>query len=220
MVSTSSKKAISKEQAYCLETLGKTKLIKNFYLAGGTALAILLEHIKSVDLDFFSQDLFDNKILLNEIVSFFKSKIVPKLQSKGTLYIQYGDVELSFIHFPYKMIDKKIRSIYNFDFAGLKDIAAMKLSAITGRTTRKVFIDIYFLLKEKFSFEQIVSYYIKKFGQDFYNEVIITKSLMTFETYDEKKKPALLKPFDWQEAKNFILKEAAHYFRSHATKPQ
>jgi len=31
-------------------------------------------------------------------------------------------------------------------FAGLKDIAAMKLAAITGRGTKKDFIDVYFLL--------------------------------------------------------------------------
>lgn len=136
--------------------------------------------------------------------------------SEGILYILYNNIVISFIYYPYKLIDKKICSAYNIDFAGLKDIAAMKLSAITGRTAKKDFIDFYFLLKEKFNFEQIISFYIKKFGPDIFNEVVLTKSLMAFQTTDDEKNPKMLKPFNWNEAKNYILKEAADYFKQRA----
>ncbi len=132
----------------------------------------------------------------------------------------YNGVQISFIHYPYKFIDKRIHSAYNIDFAGLKDIAAMKLSAVTGRTTKKDFIDIYFLLKETFSFEQIISFYLKKYGTEVYNEVILTKSLMAFDIYDEKKSPLMLKPFNWTDTRNYVLKEAAKYFKDYAVRPR
>lgn len=139
------------------------------------------------------------------MVSVLKPGLRVISDSKGTLYILFNGVRISYIHYPYKLIDKKLHSIYKADFAGLKDIAAMKLSAVTGRTTKKDFIDIYFLLKEKFSFKQLISYYIKKYGTDVYNEIILTKSLMAFNTYNGNKNPVMLKPFDWTEARNFIL---------------
>jgi len=45
-----------------------------------------------------------------------------------------------------------------------KDIAAMKLSAITNRGTKKDFIDLYYLLKNH-SLEQMLSYYTTIYGE-------------------------------------------------------
>jgi predicted nucleotidyltransferase component of viral defense system len=216
--SITSSKAITKKQIYCLETLGKASLLKNFYLAGGTALAILLNYRKSVDLNFFTPVNFKNDRLIKQLFSALKPKPSVISISEGTLYIMYNGVQISFIHYPYKLIDKRIHSAYNIDFAGLKDIAAMKLSAVTGRTAKKDFIDIYFLLKETFSFEQIIFFYLKKYGTEVYNEVILTKSLMAFDIYDEKKSLLMLKPFYWTEAKNYVLKEAAKYFKDYAVR--
>jgi hypothetical protein len=212
-----SSKAINKKQIRCLEILGQSKISGKFYLAGGTALAMLLEHRKSVDLNFFSYTNFNNDNFIEELSAAFKSKPLLNSASKGTLYITHDKVKISFIRFPYKMIDKEIKTSFNIKMAGLKDAAAMKLSAVTGRTSKKDFVDIYFLLKEKFSFGDIISFYIQKYGREIYNEVILTKSLMAFEITDNKGMPSMLKPFDWNNAKKYILEEAARYFRSHAS---
>jgi hypothetical protein len=178
---------------------------------------MLLEHRKSVDLNFFSYTNFNNDNFIEELSAAFKSKPLLNSASKGTLYITHDKVKISFIRFPYKMIDKEIKTSFNIKMAGLKDAAAMKLSAVTGRTSKKDFVDIYFLLKEKFSFGDIISFYIQKYGREIYNEVILTKSLMAFEITDNKGMPSMLKPFDWNNAKKYILEEAARYFRSHAS---
>ncbi len=47
------KNILNAEQKSNLELLGKIPEIKNFYLAGGTALALQIGHRYSVDLDFF-----------------------------------------------------------------------------------------------------------------------------------------------------------------------
>jgi hypothetical protein len=46
--------AISPATRRCLETLKKTTLTTNYYLAGGTVAALYLGHRISYDLDFFS----------------------------------------------------------------------------------------------------------------------------------------------------------------------
>ncbi len=47
--------------------------------------------------------------------------------------------------------------------AGIKDIAAMKLSAITGRGTKKDFVDLYFLLRQ-YELKEILGFYNEKFS--------------------------------------------------------
>src|SRR5438552_11894884 len=42
-------------------------LVRGFYLAGGTALALHLGHRKSADLDLFSADAFDEEMLLGRL---------------------------------------------------------------------------------------------------------------------------------------------------------
>lgn len=55
---------ISRDRQSLLELLGRQDILKNFYLAGGTAAALHLGHRLSEDFDFFSQHLrqhFKNK---------------------------------------------------------------------------------------------------------------------------------------------------------------
>ncbi|WP_460178039.1 nucleotidyl transferase AbiEii/AbiGii toxin family protein [Thermodesulfovibrio hydrogeniphilus] len=43
--------------------------LNDFYLAGGTALALQLGHRKSLDLDFYSQRIFNADVILEKIKS-------------------------------------------------------------------------------------------------------------------------------------------------------
>lgn len=49
-------KTLTENTKRVLKTLSSTDFINNFYLAGGTALALFLGHRRSVDLDWFAQD--------------------------------------------------------------------------------------------------------------------------------------------------------------------
>ncbi len=52
-----------------LATLTKADILKGFYLAGGTGLALHLGHRESIDLDFFREESFDENRYLTDIVS-------------------------------------------------------------------------------------------------------------------------------------------------------
>lgn len=51
-----------------LAILGESGLLKDAYLAGGTALALQIGHRISVDFDFFTSKEFDEKIFIQKII--------------------------------------------------------------------------------------------------------------------------------------------------------
>ena len=85
-----------------------------------------------------------------------------------------------------------------------KDIAAMKLSAIAGRGSKKDFIDLYFLL-EKFSLAEILSFYTQKYHDG--SVFMVQKSLTHFEDADLQQQPKMFLDFDWETCKQKIIEE-------------
>lgn len=55
---------LSKDAKKSLAVLGKSRLLKDAYLAGGTALALQMGHRISVDFDFFTNKEFNGKIFV------------------------------------------------------------------------------------------------------------------------------------------------------------
>ncbi len=61
-------KTLSATARCSLAVLGKSGLIEETYLAGGSALALHLGHRQSIDFDFFTSKHFDNKNLARIIL--------------------------------------------------------------------------------------------------------------------------------------------------------
>jgi hypothetical protein len=85
--------------------------------------------------------------------------------------------------------------------AGIRDIAAMKINAITNRGTRKDFVDLAFLL-ERFPLNEIFGFYMKKYPEA--NPALALRSLSYFVDAEMEPLPRMLKPFDWKDAKSRI----------------
>lgn len=80
--------------------------IKNkIYLAGGTALALYLNHRTSVDLDFYTERQIDNNEVLVKLQKLFNNPAV-KLHQKNTLFLTINKVDFSLFYYPYKLIAK------------------------------------------------------------------------------------------------------------------
>jgi hypothetical protein len=128
-------------------------LLKNFkadfYLAGGTGLALQIGHRDSVDFDFFSWKSFSTAKLYEQIKKIFAGHKILKVQEeKNTLTVFIdSNVKISFFYYPYKLIGELLDE-NNFKIASIEDIAIMKLAAIVSRATNKDYIDLYFILKK------------------------------------------------------------------------
>jgi predicted nucleotidyltransferase component of viral defense system len=98
----------------------------------------------------------------------------------------------------------------SFQLANIKDITAMKLSAITNRGTKKDFIDIFFLLKE-FSLAEMLDFYSQKYRDG--TEFLVLKSLSYFDDAEEEEMPMMFYNLDWTAVKNHICTTLNNYLK-------
>lgn len=193
-----------------LEKIKKTKIPSNFYLAGGTALAFQIGHRKSLDLDWFSKKSFSTKNLKNELKTLGKLKV--ENEEKGTLNCILDGVRLSFFEYPYRVLFPFIKYTKKTRLADLRDIACMKIDAISSRGNKKDFIDIYFLLKE-FSLKELLNLFDRKYKEIKYNHLHILKSLTYFEEAEKEPLPIMLKKVNWSKIKKEITKKTKDYLK-------
>lgn len=182
-----------------LKTLATLSSFKNFSLAGGTALALQIGHRISVDLDFFSYEEYEVDIVLAEIIGCgYEVKILGKKANNLNLII--NGVKTDILKYSYPLLDTIIND-GGVRMMSKKDIALMKISAITNRGDRKDFTDLYFLLKEH-SLPELMSLYEKKYAHEELFHVY--KSLTYFDDADKQAPLTMLKEASWNVIKNEI----------------
>ncbi len=177
----------------------------NLRLAGGTSLALQLGHRKSIDLDFFGKVNFD-ELDINLLFNGFQSIEVVKKSININVFIING-VKVDFVNYSYPWLFPSI-SKNGLQLAQMEDIAAMKIAAITGRGTKKDFVDLYFLLK-KFSLDEILSFYKQKYSDA--SEYLAIKSLSYFEDAEPDLPLDMLIETSWTEVKNVISEAVRTY---------
>lgn len=173
-----------------------------FYLVGGTALALQLGHRLSIDLDFFgNQELDELEInnLLKECVGSFK--LIQK--TKNILIYAAENIKIDFVNYPFPWLAEPVKDDF-IQLASIEDIAAMKLNAITGRGSKKDFVDIYFLLN-KYTLEEMLALYKQKYSNG--SSFLVLKSLIYFEDAEQQEMPVMLMPIDWKEIKQTITEQ-------------
>lgn len=190
-----------------LEKIAKTWIAKDFYLAGGTALAVWLGHRESVDLDWFCREGFSDRKIKEELAKIGEFKLSG--EDKGTIHGELDGVKVTFLHYGYKQLFPAA-VFEGINLADERDIAAMKIDAVSSRGSKKDFVDLYFLL-EKYSLDELLGFFEKKFSGVEYNRLHILKSLVYFENADNDPMPTMLKKIDWDEIKKTIAKKALDF---------
>lgn len=196
--------SINAKTRLVLEKIKKSRLAQNFYLAGGTALAIQLGHRESIDLDFFCREEFSNSKLkekLSKIGDYFLTS-----EEEGTLHGTLDDVKLSFLKYNYAQL-YPLLEFEGIKLADLRDIAAMKIDAISSRGSKKDFLDLYFLL-EKYSLAELIAFFEKKFKGIYYNKLHILKSITFFTEAENDPASVMLKNANWETVKRKIEAES------------
>lgn len=191
--------------------LGKiAPLATAFYLAGGTALALELGHRISIDLDFFSQDTFSVSDLILKLNTIGNLKIED--QSDTTFNGSLDGVKISFFKYPYPLLFNT-KEFLGVKLADERDISAMKIQAVSGRGSKKDFVDLFVLLK-KYSIYELFDFFYKKYEKFNYNKLHILKSLIYFFNADKDPEPVYIAPIAWKEVKKLIKKSVDNYIKS------
>lgn len=168
---------------------------------GGTSLALQFGHRLSIDLDFFSENLIEHEEILINIKPLGKVDIVSKSKYISCFYID--DIKVDFVSLPYKWIDESVLKD-SIRLASIKDIAAMKLAAITNRGSKKDFIDLALLI-DQLGLNQMMNLYHEKYPDGM--EMMVLRSLVYFDDADAQPDPVMLVPYDWRKVKKLILDE-------------
>jgi hypothetical protein len=98
-----------------------------------------------VDLDFFSSEHVNEDGLIAALKEERGIQVISK--SPETLHLHFGTTKVSFLGFHYPLLFP-FATYSGAKVADARDIAAMKLSAVASRGTKRDFIDLYILAQE------------------------------------------------------------------------
>jgi len=203
--------ALTKNTKRILESLSSADFIKNFYLAGGTALALYLGHRFSADLDWFAEKFSYNPNFRKKLSK--AGNLSIDSESEKTLNGSLNGVKISFFEYPYPLIAPKTQYKKNLYLASKPDIAVMKLDAIASRGTYKDFFDMYFLLRE-YDLETLLGFLKEKFTGIEYNEAHLVKSLTYFKDAKESEMPKMIKKINWEKVKENLTATVERYVKN------
>jgi hypothetical protein len=187
-----------------LRDLHNVPILTSFYLAGGTGLALRLGHRRSVDLDFFLGEDFNEDPVLQKLQHLEGFTLVAK--KPGTIYANIRKTKVSFIAYAYPILFPS-QPFLGVDVADSRDIGCMKISAIASRGTKRDFIDLHFLAQE-YGLKQLLEWFKGKFSQTNYSVPHILKSLSYFEEAEQDPMPHMLMSLSWEDVKQFFAREA------------
>lgn len=177
----------------------------DWYLAGGTALALQVGFRRSVDLDFFSEiEKFDNEKLLENIKS---RDWRTKQNSDNTIYGELFNASVSFISYPFFIPKLPLIKFGSIGILDAKDIAVMKIVALSQRGKKRDFFDLYYCANNVSSLEKIITNLKEQYPTVAHNYQHILKSLIYFADADDDPNPDLLIDLNWTTVKNYFEEE-------------
>ena len=185
-----------------LREIGPVITPHNFYLGGGTAIALQLGHRRSVDFDWFIADDFEPLSFAQKLREQIPSFVTEQVSS-GTLHGRLAGVRLTFLAYHYPLLKPVVLwPAAGCELASLDDLACMKLVAVAQRGTKKDFVDIHALCRDQLPLGEMLGLYKRKYGiQDV---VHLLYALTYFDDADEEPLPQMLRETNWQTIKGDI----------------
>lgn len=196
------KQAVSPKLLELINKLMQVEAFQNFNLVGGTSLALQIGHRISIDIDLFGNSEINEIDFNEELSKLGKSQLLKK--SKNILIYNVEGIKVDFVNYKYPLLEN-FDTLETIRMVSLRDIGAMKLNAISGRGSRKDFIDLYFLM-EHFSLSELLKFYKEKYDDG--SEFLVLKSLQYFEDAETEDFPEMIIPIVWEDLKTKILNEA------------
>ena len=199
---------IDKNRYDILKKVIETISLEEFYLAGGTALALQTGIRESFDFDFFVQTEFDENLLIQELEKLGELEVT--VCRKGTVHVILNSIQFTFLYFENNLVADKIMVEYikGLYLASIRDIAIMKLIAISQRGTKKDFFDLYYVCNNfNITIKDILNMLEQKYDGNKINYAHIIQSLAYFEDAEDENLPKVFIEYDWDTIKKYYINE-------------
>jgi hypothetical protein len=145
------KEILSPEQVELLALVSQFK--REFYLVGGTAFALYIGHRRSIDFDLFKFKTLNHRNIIAKISTAKYSYQVTRRVSEQ-LNVTVNNVKFTFYEYPFQ-IEAKNNFQELLRMPSLLDLSAMKAYALGRRSKWKDYIDLYFIIWDHFTIDQI-----------------------------------------------------------------
>lgn len=179
---------------------------EEFYLAGGTALALQMGHRISVDFDFFSEKEIPKNLLSKVEKIFSGKKIAIEINNPEELTAVVDGVKITFVKYPFIFPDNLIE-FGGIKVLNIKNIAAAKAYSIGRRGVLKDYVDLYYVISEKCaSLEEIIGLSEKIFS-DAFNSRLFLEQLIYLEDIEDAEIMFLKESVEKNMIKSFFEEE-------------
>lgn len=169
---------LSEEQRQLLPFIQSVK--KEFYLVGGTAIALQIGHRQSIDFDLFKKS------------TVRREKIAQSLRDHGydfqllfsnaeSFHVIVKGVKITFFQFPFDIPAKN--SFEGIRLPDLLQLGAMKAYALGRRAKWKDYLDLYFIIRDHFPLQAVIERAVKLFP-GLFSEKLFRQQLCYFEDVD------------------------------------
>ena len=176
-----------------------------WYLSGGTALALHCGHRVSVDLDFFSpQKDFNTGTLIKH---FNEKDWATTMLKEATVYGELLGAKVSFIAYPFFVPAAAPHWYGNVRVLDAPDIAVMKIIAISQRGRKRDFFDLYWYVKNREPLKGIISRLKFQYPVVAHDYHQILKSMVYFVDAEKDPMPKINFNTSWPQVKGFFIKE-------------
>ena len=201
--------ALTPETQQAFYKAASLSFISQFYLAGGSGLALHLGHRFSVDLDFFSpaSDAVgpDVRAVLREALDDPTLSITH--DKDATFVATWRGVGISFFRLHlYPLVHQTIL-VEGVPLATVEEIGAMKLAAIIGRGTRKDLVDLYYILQQV-PIERLFEVAAAKYARVRTFAISATCALAYFDDAEALPMPLMIDRTSWATMKRFLERQA------------
>lgn len=190
-----------------LELLQLVKQFKReFYLVGGTAIALHIGHRRSIDFDLFKYNTIQPKNIVTKISGFDFPFIITRRVTEQ-MNVTINDVKFTFYEYPFN-IDANLKFEDTLRLPELIDLAAMKAYALGRRSKWKDYVDMYFILKDYYSVK-LISEKANEIYDQLFSEKLFRVQLAYFnDIYHSEQIEYLVPAISEEEIKTFLIDKA------------
>jgi hypothetical protein len=203
------KEILTKEQIELIPLI--KQFSSDYYLVGGTAIALQIGHRRSVDFDLFTKENLKRKQIKNIIEASGYTTTDILYEAAEQVHIIINGIKITFFQFPHEL-----KPDIDFDdvikMPSLLHLAAMKAYALGGRAKWKDYVDLFFIIKYHIPLNEII-FKAKELFNHFFNDKLFREQLAYFEDIDYSEEVEYInKEIPKEEIKSFLIDTAIEKF--------
>jgi len=198
---------LSEQQKELLPYIAQFK--RTFYLVGGTALALQIGHRQSIDFDLFTHKSALKKTPIRQKLTHIPFSQRLLFEDTDQIHLNINGIKTTFFAYPYLVPHlEKLDDIITMP--SILELAAMKAFALGRRAKWKDYVDLYFVLKDFYSLQEVATKAYCLYGESLFSEKQFRQQLAFHKDINYTEEVEYMPGYfiDEQEIKDFLIEQA------------